>query len=146
MSKEISETRQAAYYIGMAIMAIGLITFLSVFFNTPDTSNFGSFEQETKDMGSRAIIGIILLGVGGMVRTIGARGLSGSGVILDPKKARHELEPYSRMAGGMAKDALDEADIDLGGKSEQVVMVRCTKCRKLNEEDSKFCQECGEAI
>ncbi len=50
------------------------------------------------------------------------------------------------MAGGMAKDALDEADNHLAGKSEQVVMMRCTKCSKLNEEDSKFCQECGEAI
>ncbi|MCP5020646.1 MAG: zinc ribbon domain-containing protein [bacterium] len=147
MSKEISGPRQAAYYIGMGIMAIGIITFISVFFNTPDPAqHFGSFKKEADDMSTRAITGMILVGIGAMIQTIGARGLAGSGVILDPKKARGELEPYSRMAGGMAKDALDEADIDLGGKSEQVVMVRCTKCRKLNEEDSKFCQECGEAI
>ena len=52
----------------------------------------------------------------------------------------------------MAKDFLDEADIDLGrvGTDEtgagQVVMLRCTSCQKLNEEDSKFCQECGKPI
>lgn len=32
---------------------------------------------------------------------------AGSGVILDPEKAKEELEPFSRMAGGMVKDALD---------------------------------------
>ena len=53
---------------------------------------------------------------------------------------------------GWAKDFLDEADIDLGrvGTDEtgagQVVMLRCTSCQKLNEEDSKFCQECGKPI
>ena len=76
------------------------------------------------------------------------------GVVLDPEQAREELEPYSRMAGGIAKDALDEAGLDLGSKSdaesasgkEPVVMLRCTSCKKLNEEDSKFCQECGAPI
>ncbi len=68
-------------------------------------------------------------------------------MILDPERARSELEPYSRMAGGMVKDALDEAELGGGKeKTEKVVMVRCGSCRKLNEEDSKFCQECGKPI
>ena len=53
------------------------------------------------------------------------------------------------MAGGMVKDALDEADVQLGGPTgapEKVVMIRCRECGKLNEEDSKFCQECGKKI
>jgi hypothetical protein len=86
---------------------------------------------------------MVLLVVGQLVRRVGARGLAGSGVLLDPQKARDDLEPYSRMAGGMVKDALDEADIDLGAKKEKVIMIRCQSCGKLNEEDSKFCQECG---
>jgi hypothetical protein len=84
-----------------------------------------------------------LLLVGGILRGIGARGLAGSGVVLDPHKAREELEPYSRMTGGMVKDALDEAGVDLGGKPERVVMLKCPACGKLNAEDAKFCQECG---
>ena len=84
--------------------------------------------------------------IGGFVRGIGARGFSGSGVVLDPEKAREELEPYSRMAGGMVKDALDEADVHFGSKSEKVIMVKCSSCGKLNEEESKFCQECGKQI
>jgi rRNA maturation endonuclease Nob1 len=47
------------------------------------------------------------------------------------------------MAGGMVKDALDEADVNLSGKAETVIMIKCRDCGQLNEEDSKFCQECG---
>jgi hypothetical protein len=46
---------------------------------------------------------------------IGSRGLAGAGVVLDPQQARKDLEPWSRMAGGMAKDALEAADIHPGG-------------------------------
>jgi hypothetical protein len=86
---------------------------------------------------------------------IGARGLAGSGVVLDPEKARGDLEPYTRMAGGMLKDALDETGLLSPNRSapkepqqapEKVVMVKCTACGKLNEEDSKFCQECGRQL
>jgi len=47
---------------------------------------------------------------------------------------------------GMVKDVLDEADLNLGGRSEKVVMIKCRACGKLNEEDSRFCQECGKEI
>lgn len=63
--------------------------------------------------------------------------------MLDPEQARQDLEPFSRQAGGMLKDALDEAAVNLGGKPERVVMLKCAACGKLNEEDSKFCRECG---
>ena len=47
----------------------------------------------------------------------------------------------------MVKDALDEADIGIGKEqAERVVMLKCRECGKLNEEDSKFCQECGKQI
>ena len=87
-----------------------------------------------------------LLVVGAIIRSIGARGMAGSGVVLDPKRAREDLEPYSRMSGGMVKDALEEAD--LGGAREpvQVVMVRCSSCKSLNQETAKFCQECGSKL
>ena len=95
----------------------------------------------------RAFGGMFLLVVGGMIRGAGARGLAGSGILLEPEQAREELEPYSRMAGGMLKDTLDAADVNVGaGSSEQVIMIKCRKCTKLNEEDSKFCQECGKAL
>jgi hypothetical protein len=44
-------------------------------------------------------------------------GLAGSGVKLDPEEARRDVEPWSRMTGGVLKDAMDEAGIKLGGQA-----------------------------
>ena len=95
----------------------------------------------------RAIGGMILIIIGSVIRSVGARGLAGSGVILDPEQARDDLKPYSHMAGGMVSDTLDKANLNehlgFGGQPERVVMLKCRECGFLNEEDSKFCQECG---
>ena len=147
MKQPISEERKTAYYLGTVLMVIGGILFVSVFITSAmHFGDFSNFQSDAKSSMFRAIAGMGLLFVRGIVRGIGARGLAGSGVVLDPEKAREELEPYSRMAGGMVKDALDEAKIDLGGKQEKVIMIKCQSCGKLNEEDSKFCQECGKKL
>lgn len=145
--RKISRERQATYYIGMGLMILGGMLFASTFVTfIAHFGDFSGFESRAKSDAARAFGGMALLIVGTIVRGIGARGLAGSGVVLDPERAREELEPYSRMAGGMVKDALDEADIRLGGASEKVIMIRCASCGKLNQEDSKFCQECGKQL
>ncbi len=147
MTKQISEERKAAFYIGAGLMIIGVLLFVSVFVTgAMNFGNFDNFEENAKSSMFRALGGMALMIIGGIVRGIGALGVAGSGVKLDPQQAKEELEPYSRMAGGMIKDVLNEADIHLGGKSEKVIMIRCRSCCKLNEENSKFCQECGEKI
>ena len=148
MAKQISEGRKTAYYIGMVLMVIGGLMFFSVFVTAAmNFGDFDNFESKVQSSAIRAIGGMGLLIIGAIILGVGARGLAGSGVVLDPERARSELEPYSRMAGGMVKDALDEADVTIGGgSSEKVVMIRCRECGRLNEEDSKFCQECGKQI
>lgn len=147
MAKQISEGRKAAYYLGGIIMGLGFILFASTFVSAAlHFGDFSNFESQTRSMIFRALGGMALIVIGGIVRGIGARGLAGSGVVLDPEQARDELKPYSRMAGGMVKDMLDEADIHLGGKPERIVMIKCQACGKLNEEDSRFCQECGQKL
>ncbi|MBL9077429.1 MAG: zinc ribbon domain-containing protein [Planctomycetes bacterium] len=148
MSHEISEGRKVAYYLGIALIVGGLLLFVSVFFTNSspsvvlDPAGFG--ERRDSSM-TRAFLGMALMVVGSLLRVVGARGLAGSGVVLDPKRARQDLEPWSRQVGGMAKDALDEAGVELGG-GDKVVMLKCRACSKLNEEDSKFCQHCGQPI
>jgi hypothetical protein len=147
MAKQISEERKTAYYLGTALMAIGGLSFFSVFITSAlNFGNFSNFEADARSSMLRAFGGMALLIIGGIIRGVGARGLAGSGVVLDPEKARQDLEPYTRMAGGMVKDALDEADVKLGAEPQKVIMIRCPACGKLNEEDSKFCQECGKKI
>ncbi len=144
MSNQISPERKTAYYIGMGLMILGGILFLSTFVTFAlHFGDFTNFNANARSDSLRAFGGIILLIVGGIVSRVGAMGLSGSGVILNPQQARQELEPYTRMAGGMVKDALDEADIHLGQSAPTVIMIKCPACGKLNEKDSKFCQECG---
>lgn len=147
MKQPISSGRKNAYYVGAVLMVIGGLVFVSVFITAAlHFGDFSNFHSDTKSMMLRAILGMGLMVAGRIVRSIGAGGLAGSGVVLNPEKAREELEPFSRMAGGMVKDALDEAQINLGGSREKVVMVKCQACGKLNEEDSKFCQECGKKL
>ena len=133
----------------MAISGVGFLLFLSTFITgAMNFGNFENFEGQARSSMFRAIGGMVLIVIGQVIRRIGARGLAGSGVVLDPEQAREDLKPYSKMAGGMLGDALDASDISqhLGGKGERVVMIKCSACGKLNDEDSKFCQECGDSF
>lgn len=149
MAKKISGERKTAYYVGMTVMVVGGLMFLSVFITAAiNFGDFNNFESDARSSLFRAIGGMVLIIVGGIIRGVGAAGLAGSGVVLDPEQARSELEPYSRMAGGMLKDAIDESGIKTGrtAEPEKIIMIKCRACGKLNEEDSKFCQECGQEL
>ena len=147
MKRPISEERRTAYYLGAVIMVIGGLLFASVFITFAlHFGDFSNFRSNAKSEMLRALAGMGFLVIGWIIRGIGARGLAGSGVVLDPQRAREDLEPYSRMAGGMVKDALDEAGLDPSGKKEQLIKIKCQACGKLNAEDAKFCQECGRKL
>ncbi len=145
MSRQVSAGRRTTFYLGTLIMAVGGLVFASLFVTMALIAGRDS-DPETviPSFVFRMILAMVLLLAGGALRAVGARGLAGSGVVLDPQRARRDLEPYARMAGGMVKDALDEAELKpAAGGPERVVMIRCPACNRLNEEDSKFCQECG---
>lgn len=155
MAKQISGGRKFLYYLGGLLMLVGILSFaftFVAFLGLLDDQSFESSKATGKNAFSYAFGGMALLIVGAVIRGMGALGLAGSGVVLDPERAREEVEPFSRMAGGVVHDVLDEADINLSGlgnqspSTEAKVMIRCQKCRQLNEEDSKFCQECGDRI
>lgn len=148
MSRQISGGRKAAYYLGLVLMIIGGICFASVFVTFAMLAGRDSGpEIVIPSVLIRAAGGLALMVIGGGIRSVGARGLAGSGVVLDPERARGELEPYARMAGGMVKDALDEARIKTGtGAPERVVMIKCPSCGKLNDGDARFCKECGKTL
>jgi uncharacterized OB-fold protein len=46
----------------------------------------------------------------------------------------------------MVKDALDEVKPRTDEKPEKIIMIRCRVCGRLNEEDSRSCQECGKPL
>ncbi len=118
--RQIPPERQALYYGGIALSICGILLFLSNF--------FGDLEI------IRAIGGMVMILVGQFLTAIGRRGLAGAGVLLDPQQEREDVEPWSRMAGGMVKDALDEAGIDLQRTLEPSEAIDFeTKLRKLHQ-------------
>lgn len=158
MAKQISEERKGLYNAGLVVMIIGGCLFALPFLAIPLVM-ITSFGEGVSDGAPKslmsvpiafigAFIGFGLMAAGGVMRMIAARGTAGSGLVLDPEKAREDLKPWTGMAGGMVKDVLDEADIKLGSAGSDLpkVVIRCCHCKKLNEEDSKFCQECGKPI
>jgi hypothetical protein len=64
-------------------------------------------------MGLRAVGGIFMIIAGMAIAGIGAAGAAGSGLNLDPEKAREDLEPWARLQGGLTKASLDEMGVDL---------------------------------
>lgn len=148
----IPPERKALYYGGLALMVIGVVMFVSVFFSASQSfGDFDGFKERARNEMSRSLLGMGLVVVGGILVRIGARGLAGAGVLLDPEQARKDVEPWSRMAGGVAHDALSEVGVArtlekrLDAPPTQV-KVRCRGCQALNEETARFCGQCGAAL
>ena len=78
MSK-ISKERKITYYIGMGMVVLGFILFVSFFFSFVESMK--TFEPPAF---LNAVIGMILMIAGALVSNIGVRGAAGSGLILDP--------------------------------------------------------------
>lgn len=150
MSPKISDHRKTAFYIGTGLQILGGLLFASTFVTAIwNFGDFTNFQADARSAMIRAFGGMALLIVGGVVRVVGARGMAGSGMVLDPEQARNDLEPYSRMGGGMLGDALDEAGISWEQpkqQPEQVVMIRCRGCGELSNETANYCQACGQKL
>lgn len=121
-------------------------------FEIPGQGEPTSFRQRSDGMAKRAFGGFALMFVGGILMNLGRAGLRGSGVILDPHGARDDLKPWSQAAGGMLDDALSSSHVvgqaleRSDDKPREIVRVRCPNCRTLNDEDAKFCDNCGAAL
>ncbi len=150
--RQIPPERQALYYSGRLLALVGIVLFVSTFVTgIANFGNFDNFEGRARSEGLRALSGMVLIVIGGFLSNVGAKGWAGAGVILDPEKAREDVEPWSRMVGGTAQDALSE--VEVVGKLENsleppapLVKIRCQKCEALNDESAKFCNQCGSAV
>jgi hypothetical protein len=147
MSNKISEERKALYYIGMILIVIGFILFISNIFTF---GNDDMFFQGPSTFMARPLVGMICIIIGSILMNIGKKGTAGSGLILDPEKAREDLKPHSIAKGKMINDAIENIDIVKGmGKSQgskEIIKIRCKNCGGLNDEDAKFCKFCGREI
>jgi zinc-ribbon domain len=152
MKREIPTERKALYYSGMIVTGIGALLFLSTFVSAIlSFGNFDNFEENTRSMALRAFGGMGLILIGGILQRLGARGLAGSGLVLDPHQARKDLEPWSRMGGGVVQDALSEIDVvnqleERAAQPAPQIKIRCQNCQALNDEAAKYCSQCGAPV
>jgi ribosomal protein L40E len=150
--RKIPPERQTLHYVGLTFSAIGLISFLSVFLTAAmNVGNFQNFQGQMSSAAFRGFGGMILMMIGTACSNIAAKGLAGSGIVLDPEQAREDVEPWSRMTGGVLQDALSEVDVvnkvvDQLQPAELQIKVRCLNCKALNDETAKFCNQCGESL
>lgn len=132
--RQISPERKAIFYIGMAVGVIGFLCFISTFFSAASSfGDFSNFEQRGRSMGTRSVVGMVMMIAGGIMANIGRKGLAGAGVKLDPEEARRDVEPWARMTGGVVKDALDEAGIKLGDKPSAAELPFDERLRRLQK-------------
>ncbi len=162
-SNQISEGRKTTYYVGMALAVLGGILFACPFLSivcfmigmagsSGPSTDFPSFVPVAFGLG---FIGFFLIVGGTMLSRVGRSGLAGSGVILDPEQAREDLKPWNKMAGGMIDDTLSEVkpvqkivehltkEHAAPPESRNVVKIRCRGCHALNDDDARFCDQCG---
>lgn len=161
--KPISPGRKQLYLAGQVIGGIGFLLFLSNFVIMPLSmgSDFSSSPPSMTGVAMRGVGGMLCIIIGSVMASIAMRGMAGSGLILDPDRAREDLKPWNQMAGGMANDTLQE--VGLAKKAEnfldavtnreatttppvEAIKIRCRACRALNDEQAKFCDQCGAAL
>ena len=110
---QISESRQTLYYLGLIMAIVGGIVCIVSFGSLLLSS--GSFPGPNPGGLPGGFIGFFIgmVGtmIGGILMRLGKMGVAGSGVILDPNQARKDVFPWSKMAGGVLKDVLDESGI-----------------------------------
>lgn len=145
--RQIPPERKTIYYAGLALTVVGVLCFFSTFVSA--ALHFGDFTDFERRAGSaflRAIAGMGMMIVGGILMRVGSAGLAGSGVKLDPEQARRDVEPWSRMTGGVVKDVLDEAGIKPGSASavELSVEERLRRLQNLRDENLINDQEFAE--
>jgi len=135
--KQVPPERQAIYYVGVAVSVIGFLLFFSVFVSFAiNFGDFDNFEQRARSSVMRGIFGIALILMGGVLAGIGKLGTAGSGLQLNPEKARRDVEPWSRMTGGILQDTLDEAGIKLGSSNADALPFdeRLRRLQKLHDD------------
>lgn len=117
--RQISSGRKVVFYAGVGVTVFGFLMFISAFISAASGFGNASTVSGSNAMGSTtmfsAVVGMLMMIVGGLLTRVGRMGLSGSGVVLDPEGARRDVEPWARMAGGVVKDAIDEAGVRIDG-------------------------------
>lgn len=151
---DVEPWRKWAYYGGGALQALGMLVFFGNFgylFLTfsrlgPGPGSDGPATQVPRmfAMFPVFLVAMAVMIVGGQLRTMGRKGLAGSGLILSPRKEAQDAEAWRRSEGAQKQMEIEEMPSLAGGLGRrEVVRIRCRSCGYLETEDARFCSGCG---
>lgn len=161
--RDVETWRKVAYYVGLALTAIGVVLF-AVPFTTVFWPREQIFSMLANDGPFRPMapgfLGFGLILIGQLLRNLGRKGLAGSGLLLSPQGETRDNEPWDRSKGHRVANAVDEFQDNIGGQSAgvasflgaaqaqpvEVVKVRCRSCGYLDNESDRFCGKCGQPL
>lgn len=155
---DVQTWRKVAYYGGAVLVAVGLIlffipfvSFFSVFRSIGSGAVAGDAPLRPFSMMPLGFVGVPIVIAGQKLRSIGRRGLAGSGVVLSPEGEVRDAEPWQRSKGAQIQDTLEEVPllrdaVARGGVTEPQIRVRCPSCGYLETEDASFCSGCGSSM
>ena len=150
---KISSERKGVYQLGQGLSLLGAVLFAIPFFAV-----IGAMISRDPPGAGLPIafgvgfVGFIVIAIGASLMNVGRQGVAGSGLVLDPDRARKDLEPWNRAAGGMVNDTLSEVEVinklteKLDKPAEPAIKVRCRECAALNDEIDRFCGQCGKPL
>jgi cytochrome c biogenesis protein CcdA len=70
--RQIPPERKAIFYIGRGVSVIGILSFLSTFLSfAAHFGDFTNFEQRSRSMALRAVIGMVMMIAGGLLSGVG---------------------------------------------------------------------------
>jgi hypothetical protein len=126
--------RKVLHYLGMVLLGAGVTFFLGTFFTGPSIrDDVDEFRRKSGVSMAVAVIGMVLMAGGATLVFVGRLGGAGPGLALDPERTRKDSQPRVR-AGHGAEAPRSRAPH---------VKVRCRACRALNDEEARFCDQCG---
>lgn len=137
--------------VGIPLIVTGAILMGFSFVNPPENLGLGSIGAGIIAVGAFIVFPVIFIVIITHQREITRYVMEETGRAMG-STSDEALEGYGRviskgteaMASGISKAGGIKLDIDTS--SEQKIMIKCRSCGTLNDEDAKFCDECGEPL
>lgn len=127
-SEPPSSPHQLWKRIGNGVALVGVLMFLSVFVSGAlNFGNFDNFEARGQSMALRGVFGMLFMIGGGAIH----------GIAL--KNEHPQNGPDQPSNDGTWQSDGEEA---LTGP----IKIRCSRCRTLNDEAAKYCDQCGTSL
>jgi hypothetical protein len=146
--------RLPIFYLGTAVSVIGVLLFLSVFVTfLANFGNFDHFDERARSSGFRALGGMVLMVVGGVIASAAGGKRVSSRLLRNVQQLRdqvqlnspaRELPPVRCAYCSVENDAALSNCAACGAPLSK--KRRCAGCGTVNEPDAKFCNQCGVAV